>query len=74
MGLMEDRVEIRQLVKHKVPKIQTHRFAQRTDKHYERFFGLVREYLDALDRGIFNYRPGYQCQMCEHCRDCCASL
>jgi RecB family exonuclease len=70
-GLKEERVEIRQLVKHKVPKIQTHRFAKRSDEHMTRFFGLVREYLDGLDRGIFNCRPGYQCQMCEHCRDCC---
>jgi len=67
----ELRSEIRQLVKTKVPKIITHRFPRRTDEHFTRFFGLVREYLDALDRKVFNYRPSWTCgTMCEHYVTC----
>ena len=33
------------------------RFPMRSDEHFGRFFGLIREYLDALDKGVFNYRP-----------------
>ena len=47
----ELRCEIRQLVKTKTPKVNVYRFPTRTDEHYERFFGLIREYLDVLDRG-----------------------
>ena len=63
--------EVRQLVKTKVPKIMTHRFPTRSDDQFIRFFGLVREYLDTLDRGVFNYRPGWACGMCDHCGTCC---
>jgi putative RecB family exonuclease len=70
-GRKESRCEIRQLVKTKTPKIVAHRFPQRTDEHFDRFFGLIREYLDALDRGVYNYRPGVQCSMCEHHGTCC---
>ena len=71
MGQNELRCEVRQLVKTKTPKVQTHRFPMRSDEHFSRFFGLIREYLDALDKGIFNYRPGWGCSMCEHCSTCC---
>jgi hypothetical protein len=67
----ELRCEVRQLVKTKVPKIMTHRFPTRSDDHFSRFFGLIREYLDALDRGIYNYRPGWACGMCDHNGSCC---
>jgi len=67
----ELRSEVRQLVKTKIPKVETHRFPTRSDEHFNRFFGLIREYLDALDRGIYNYRPGWSCSMCEHCSTCC---
>ena len=67
----ELRCEVRQLVKTKTPKIMIHRFPMRSDEHFSRFFGLVREYLDALDRGIYNYRPGWACGMCDHCGTCC---
>jgi RecB family exonuclease len=63
--------EVRQLVKTKTPKIMTHRFPTRSDEHFSRFFGLVREYLEALDRGIYNYRPGWACGMCDHYGSCC---
>ena len=67
----ELRSEIRQLVKTKVPKVQTHRFPRRTDEHFNRFFGLVREYLDAIDKKVFNYRPSWTCNtMCDHYLAC----
>jgi len=67
----ELRCEVRQLVKTKTPKVQTDCFPMRSEEHFTRFFGLIREYLDALDKGIFNYRPGWGCSMCEHCSTCC---
>jgi hypothetical protein len=70
-GLNESRCEVRQLVKTKTPKVLTYRFSQRTDEHFTRFFGLIREYLDALDKGIYNYRPSWNCSMCEHYGTCC---
>ena len=65
-GFDESELQIRQLVKTKVPKIVTHRFPPRSDEHFKRFFGIVREYLEALDRKVFNFRPGFGCQMCEN--------
>jgi len=44
----ESGCEVRQLVKTKVPKVQTHRFPMRSEEHFSRFFGLIREYLDAV--------------------------
>jgi len=67
----ELRCEVRQLVKTKVPKVNVYRFPRRTDEHFDRFFGLIREYLDALDRGIYNYRPSWACSMCDHNGTCC---
>ena len=65
-------LEIRSLVKTKAPKIETHRYLPRTDAHFRRLFAVVREYLDALDRGQFNFRPSWGCGMCDfrdsHCR------
>jgi len=70
-GFDESELQIRQLVKTKVPKIVTHRFQPRTDSHFERFFGLVREYLAALDCGIYNYRPSWACgTMCDNYSTC----
>jgi hypothetical protein len=70
--LPEAGLEIRSLVKTKAPKVEFHSYAARTDAHLRRFFAVVREYLDALDRGHFNYRPGFGCGMCDfaqtHCR------
>ena len=48
LGQDESYCEIRQLVKTKTPKVQTHRFPRRTDEHFTRFFGLIREYLEAV--------------------------
>ncbi len=63
-------LEIRSLVKTKVPKIDFHAYPARTDAHFRRLFAVIREYLDALDSGRFNYRPGFGCGMCDfqsHC-------
>ena len=68
----EAKLEIRSLIKTKTPKIETHRYLPRTDTHFRRLFAVVREYLDALDRGQFNFRPSWGCGMCDfrdsHCR------
>lgn len=65
-------LEIRSLIKTKAPKVEFHRYPARTDAHFRRLFAVIREYLDALDAGRFNYRPGWGCSMCEfretHCR------
>ena len=65
-------LEVRSLIKTKAPKIEFHRYSARTEAHFRRLFAVVREYLDALDSGRFNYRPGLGCGMCDfrrtHCR------
>jgi hypothetical protein len=67
----ETRLELRQLIKTKVPRVQTYRFPSRGDEHFNRFFGLVREYLDAIDRKIYNFRPSWMCgSTCEHYSTC----
>jgi len=32
---------------------------------FRRLFAVIREYLDALDSGKFNYRPGFGCSLCD---------
>ncbi len=70
-GLEEIGLEIHSLIKTKTPKIEGHRYPARSDAHFRRLFAVIREYLDALDRGHFNYRPGWGCAMCDfrtsHC-------
>ena len=72
---IEAGLEIRSLIKTKVPKIEYHRYAARTDSHFRRFFQIVRQYLDDLNRAGFVYRPGFGCTMCDF-RDgpCIAAL
>jgi hypothetical protein len=65
-GYTHVETEIRQLVKTKTPRICAHRFGQRTEQHTRQFFALCREYLDAIDRNAFNYRPGWSCSMCDY--------
>jgi putative RecB family exonuclease len=68
-------LEIRSLIKTKVPKIEFHSYAARTEAHFRRLFAVIREYLDVLDSGRFNYRPGFGCGMCDfrgtHCARWC---
>ncbi len=74
-GRKEAGLEIRSLIKTKTPKIEFHHFKARSDAHFKRLFWVIREYLDALDSGRFNFRPGWGCSMCEHrdthCRRWC---
>ncbi|MEI8376106.1 MAG: PD-(D/E)XK nuclease family protein [Planctomycetota bacterium] len=69
-GRKEAGIEIRSLIKTKVPKIEFHEYAARTDAHFRRLFSVIREYLDALDSGKFNYRPGFGCAMCDYRTEC----
>ncbi len=74
-GRREAGLEIRRLVKTKVPKIETHVSPARSAEHFRRLFGLVRCYLDDLQSNRFVYRPGPGCLMCDfrdtHCRMWC---
>jgi len=70
-GQVESSLEIRSLIKTKTPKVEIHAFEARQERHFRRLFAVLREYLDALDRGRFNYRPGWGCTFCNlrasHC-------
>jgi putative RecB family exonuclease len=66
----ESGLEIRSLIKTKVPKIEFHSYPARTEDHFRRLFAVVREYLDALDAGRFNFRPGFGCAMCDYREQC----
>ena len=74
-GQHEAELQIRRLIKTKVPQIDTHRFPARGEQEFNRLFALVRAYLDDLDRGRFVYRPGFGCSMCDfrdsHCGQWC---
>ncbi len=69
-GRKEAGIEIRSLIKTKVPKCEFHPYAARSDAHFRRLFAVIREYLDALDSGRFNYRPGFGCAMCDYRKEC----
>ncbi|GHT23259.1 hypothetical protein FACS189419_06990 [Planctomycetales bacterium] len=69
-GQNEAKLEIRQLIKTKTPKIITQPYPPRNDWQMKRFFSLVREYHEALGTGTFNYRPSWNCSMCEHIEIC----
>jgi len=70
--LRETGLEIRSLVKTKVPQVQFHRYPARDEHHFGRLFAVIRAYLDNLDSGRFVFRPGFMCAACEfrdtHCR------
>jgi hypothetical protein len=71
-GQRESALEIRSLVKTKVPQVSSHRYPARTKALFRRLLAAIRAYLDDLDRGRFVYRPGMACSMCDfresHCR------
>lgn len=71
-GQQESGLQIRRLIKTKVPKIETHTVAARSEKHFRRLFALVRAYLADLRGDAFVYRPGFGCGLCEfrdsHCQ------
>ena len=64
-------LEIRQLVKTKIPQVEFHRYEPRSARHFRRLFAVIRAYLDDLDSERFVFRPGFACQTCEfrdsHC-------
>ena len=68
----EGRLEIRNLVKTKTPKIEAHQFAARSDAHFSRLFAVIRSYLADIERGQFIFRPSLTCSSCDfrhtHCR------
>jgi putative RecB family exonuclease len=72
-GQEEAGLEIRSLIKTKVPKVEFHSYAARTEAHFRRLFSVLREYVDALDSGKHNYRPGFGCGLCDFRNGPCRS-
>ena len=70
--LPEEGLEIRNLVKTKVPRVENHRYEARTKSHFLRLFTVIRAYLDALDSGDYFIRPSHLCAACEFSRSHCA--
>jgi hypothetical protein len=64
-GRQEAGLELRSLIKTKVPKVEFHPYAVRTEAHFRRLFAVLREYVDALNGETFNYRPGFGGGMCD---------
>jgi putative RecB family exonuclease len=71
-GTTESALEIRQLVKTKVPQMVFQRWPARNAGHFGRLFAVIRAYLDDLHSNRFVFRPGQACSYCEfreqHCR------
>ncbi len=70
--LPEEALEIRNLVKTKVPRVENHRYGPRSQAHYLRLFAIIRAYLDALDTGNYFIRPSLLCAACEFRSSHCA--
>ena len=69
-GDLEHGLELRTLVKTKQPRVETHRYPQRTDQHMARLFVVVGEYVRGIELGEFNYRPGFNCTFCDMQEPC----
>jgi putative RecB family exonuclease len=69
-GEDETGLEVRSLIKTKVPKVEFHPYPARTEAHFRRLFAVLREYVAALDGDTFNYRPGFGCAMCDFREQC----
>lgn len=69
-GQQEAGLEIRSLIKTKVPKVEFHPYAARSDAHFRRLFAVLREYVAALDGDTFNFRPGFSCGLCDFREQC----
>ena len=63
--IQEAGLEIRSLVKTKVPQVHFHRYPPRDERHLGRLFAVIRAYLDDLDSGRFVFRPGMGCSWCD---------
>jgi hypothetical protein len=72
-GTTESALEIRRLIKTKVPQILFHRWPARTERHFQRLLSVVRAYLDDLHSARYVFRPGHACSYCDfrerHCKD-----
>jgi len=66
-------LEIRSLVKTKVPQVHFHRYPARDERHFGRLFAVIRAYLDDLDTGRFVFRPGMGCSWCDFRETLCRS-
>jgi hypothetical protein len=66
----EGSLEIRNLVKTKLPAVQFHRYAARQERHFRRLFAVIRAYLDDLHTGRFLFRPGLGCTICDFRKLC----
>ena len=69
-GDVESGLEIRTLVKTKVPQIAVYRYGARSEEQIRRLFAVVRAYLEDLRRGEFLYRPGWGCRTCSFRNEC----
>ena len=70
--LAEASLQIRNLVKTRLPKVEFHTYAARDERHFERLFGVIRAYLDDVHAGRFLFRPGWGCMACDY-RGVCAA-
>ena len=70
-GRRESGLEIRSLVKRKIPQVKVHVFPGRTGNHLRRLLAAIRAYLDSLDSGRFIFRPGLACTFCDYRDDHC---
>ena len=69
----ESGLEIRQLVKSKVPQIHCYRYEARRAMHFRRLFAVIRAYLQDLREQRFCFRPSLGCQLCEYRETHCGS-
>jgi putative RecB family exonuclease len=69
-GRQEGGLEIRSLIKTKVPKCEFHPYAARKEAHFRRLFAVLHEYVAALDGDTFNFRPGFGCGLCDFREQC----
>ena len=70
-GRRESSLEIRSLIKTKVPQVKLHAYPSRTEAHFHRLLAVIRAYLDDLDSGRFIFRPGLGCSVCDYRDDHC---
>jgi putative RecB family exonuclease len=72
-GESEAGLEIRSLIKTKVPRLQFERYGPREARHFERLFDVIRAYLEAVDSNRYHIRPGIHCSFCDYRDAVCAA-
>lgn len=65
IGLREAGLEIRSLIKTKVPKLELHRFKPRQERDFHRLFAVIRAYLHSVRNNQFYIRPSMECSFCD---------